>query len=257
LEKLKKSDQPPTKLSNEGVSITDKELFLGLIEELKAREQSETPFFMGLYNLETHTGIHLFSDNTIYQRPNAENSYVLNTFHNFDLVFGLFWNYFKDSPHAQDTIVVLTSDHATFPSRDYLKLGIDASPAFADEIPFLIYHPDLTSNFQFDAASRTSLDFAPTVLNILGIESQKTAFIGTSLFAEKTAIPNVSTGSSYAIWHSVESEFGYWMQITNDTQRTDSSIAKGVDHFEFIKYTSNLERQNKLWPETELEPRKK
>ena len=250
IEKLRKSSPLANNLNerDQGLIITDKELFLGLVEKLKDHERSETPFFMGIYNFETHTGVNLISDNTVYQRANAESSKLLNTFHNFDQAFGLFWNYFKESPHAKDTIVVLTSDHATFPSRDYLELDIGAPKIFVDEIPLLIYHPDLVANFQLDAVSRTSVDFAPTILDILDIKSQTTAFIGESLFKQKTLIPRPITGGYQAIWRSLEGRSGLWEKIDIDTKRSSPSITKGVDHFEFIQYSADLERQNKLCP---------
>ena len=240
---LKKQYGETVKLSPQGSSITDRELMLGLIASLRQKERSDTPFFTGIYNIETHAHARLFMADTVYQNPNGDNSYVLDTFHNFDKTFGLFWKYFKDSPHAKDTIVVLTSDHATAASRDYLALNLDAPKLFIDQIPFLIYHPDINANFRFDAQSRSSIDFAPTVLNILGVENQKVHFLGQSLFLESA--PPVAVGDGSTMWH-LDRKSMQWIEINNETVSKPGRMATAVDQFELFGYLADLERLDKL-----------
>lgn len=244
--RLKNAESTPADLSQPGLSITDRELILGLIEELKTLENTEAAFFAGLYNIETHANARLFKAKTVYQNKVGENSYVLDNFHNFDKTFGLFWEYFKHSPHAKNTIVVLTSDHATAPSRDYLKLDLGAPKMFIDQIPFLIYHPDLASNYSFDAKHRTSIDFAPTILNILGVKNQLAHFVGHSLFSQSANLPPAAAWSDSAMWQ-LDQKTMEWLEIDADTSRRSERISIAVDQFEYLEYLSELEQQNKLW----------
>jgi hypothetical protein len=105
--------------------LPDRVLFEGVIEKLKQFEepQQSQPFSLGIYNFETHTGIKPFEPGPRYRgspdSPRQPNP-ALDTFYNFDNQFGKFWKYFKHSKHYGNTIVVVTSDHATFPSKDYV-----------------------------------------------------------------------------------------------------------------------------------------
>jgi len=247
-----------TSYDREGTTIVpDRVLFEGLVERLKIEAQKgaeDTPFMIGLYNFETHTGVNLTEQNDSYSGTESnprESSYVLDTFHNFDRVFGTFWEYFQNSSHFDDTIVVLTTDHATYPSKDYVNLvkhEAGFTRLFIDQIPLLIYHPDVTESVTIDAKSATSLDFAPSMLNLLEFNKTKAPFLGESIFSinQKQLLTDMAGGSA-RIWFTTP-ERNYWGNISEGNfEKVRQNFPDKATRWEFIKYTESLERSNHLW----------
>lgn len=138
------------------------------------------PFFVGLYNFGTHAFLDIMPIGVKYRDGyNAS----LNKLHNLDNALGQFLDYFFASPYASNTILILTADHATYPEPSYRAVvGQDYQPLFVDTIPLLIYDPVHRLPPSFDAHQRTSIDFAPTLLHLLGIQYARNSFAGTSLF---------------------------------------------------------------------------
>lgn len=244
-----------SKQAKPGVDIIpDRQLIEGLINKLESRGKKEvSPFLIGLYNFETHTGIRLFEKEKPYigttSNPIKPN-YVLDTFHNFDRVFGKFWNYFKESKFYDNTIVILTTDHATFHSRDYRELvenDEDYIPIFIDKIPLLIYHPDLKSAKSVDVKSATSIDFAPSILHLSGVREIKTPFLGRSFFSNIENRPYASIGGdAQQMWW--QDDFQKWHLLNDDSEKGDNEITTNQkSQREFLKYVQSLEQANKLW----------
>jgi hypothetical protein len=230
-------------------TITDKQLIRGLVMRLKEyQDKPDLRFAIGLYNFETHTGVRLFEDTTRYRQEGVASAITLDTFHNFDQAFGEFWDYFKNSPYFLNTSVVITSDHATYPSREYNSLVSDSpgyTPLFVDQIPFLIYHPDGRSIEPVDAKNATAVNFAPSLLHFLGLKSEVNAFIGRSVFAIDTRYPEPAASGGSVLWSRHES--GRWMRI-DDTNRGDLPVIfePAGAYFDYINFTQSLERSNRL-----------
>ncbi len=235
---------PLLKTTYESGTLTDKELIDGLIYRLQALENDneQNPFLFGLYNFQTHTGIRLKEKESVYRRPGFEPSYVLNTIHNFDQVFGIFWKYFKKSKLYENTIVIVTSDHATFPSKDYINLT--NYKIWSDKLPLLIYHPTVDLERTFNAEHVSSINLAPTLLHLMGVKNRPNAFLGSSIFDENANIPKVMTGAGIGFWY--RDSRGHWTRIDNETKPSEKT-ANGIDQFHFISYCYDLERGNKLW----------
>jgi phosphoglycerol transferase MdoB-like AlkP superfamily enzyme len=91
---------------------------------------------------------------------------------------------FKSSPLADNTMVVITADHATYCDEDFRNTFPDYYRAdmSCDEIPLLIYYKGNTG--QLNAQGRNSLDLAPTVLDLLNIGYPE-SFMGDSLYRAK------------------------------------------------------------------------
>jgi hypothetical protein len=233
----------------ESKTITDKQLIRGLVVRLQEREsRADSPFAIGLYNFETHTGVRLFEDTTRYSHEGVPSATTLDTFHNFDQAFGEFWEYFKDSPYYQNTSVVITSDHATFPSREYTSLMSGSpgyTPLFVDEIPFLVYHPDGYSAEPIDAKNATAVNFAPSLLHLLGIKSEINAFIGKSVFATDNSYPEPAASGGSVLWSRHQSE--RWKRIDNGNRDDLPEIFEPAGaYFDYINFTQSLERSNRL-----------
>ena len=159
--------------------ISDKDAFELLYNTAEVYGSSGTPFFLGMYSFGTHASFD--SENEIY--GNGGNR-MLNKFYNADYQIGAFMEKFKNSPLADNTMVVITADHATYCDEDFRNTFPDYYRAdmSCDEIPLLIYYKGTTGCL--DAQGRNSLDLAPTILDILNIGYPET-FMGDSLYRAK------------------------------------------------------------------------
>lgn len=167
-------------------SLDDASLFSGLVAFLRQRHASDAtqPFFIGLYNIGTHAFLPVDAAGARY--GDSHNG-ALNRLHDFDHALGLFLDYFYQSPYADNTILVFTTDHASYPEPDYRAVaGKDLNPYFVDRIPLLIDDPFHRLPRQLDAAGRNSLDLAPTLLQLLGIRATRNSFLGHSLFEPRS-----------------------------------------------------------------------
>ncbi len=188
------------------ISVTDKQL-LGYLPDLL--QSMKSPFFIGVYNF----GTHLFEDSPDVKYGDRR-SVVLNRFHNFDTQFGEFIRRFRESPLSKNTILIVTSDHATFPAPEFLAVE-DATPnVFVDRIPLMIYW-DGVRHLNLDMKGRNSLAFAPTVLNIVGLKNERNFFLGCSIFQDE-CLP--SNHVSKIDEHYFFTEFG---NVTHHSAITD------------------------------------
>lgn len=159
--------------------LTDRESFRSLTRYLQERKDA-APFFISLYSIDTHAFLDIPQDGIPY-RDGSEPA--LNTLHTLDAEFGAFYDYFMSSRYAGNTILVLTVDHAHYAEPPYVRVaGRPYKPYFVDQVPLLIHAPWLTLPARFDAHGRTSLDLAPTILQMLDRNQVRNSFLGYSIF---------------------------------------------------------------------------
>lgn len=166
--------------------LDDGSLFRGLVAFLEARAQKadDKPFFVATYNIGTHAFIPMVKGGHAYADGHSR---VLDKLHNYDAAVGAFLDYLDASPYAENTIVVFTADHATYPDVPYREVaGKGLKPYFVDRIPLLIHDPTHHLPAVFDAQGRNSLDMAPTLLQLLGIRLAPNSFLGASLFEPRS-----------------------------------------------------------------------
>ena len=157
---------------NSEESLSDQEMFSALADLILERKL-ESPYFIGFYNYGTHLG-----QNSPDIKYADGNNLILNAIHNFDDAFGKF---LKKVENQQDLVIIFTADHAAFPSRLYNETFGTNRTFFVDKIPFAIWYQGIKPRI-VDANGRNSLDFAPTLLNALKINSGFNYFLGCSLF---------------------------------------------------------------------------
>ncbi len=230
-------------------TIADKYLIKGLIARMKERDaRLDKPFAIGLYNFETHTGARLIEDNTRYSQDGIASAATLDNFHNYDKAFGEFWAYFKESPYYENTVVVVTTDHATFPSREYNNLVTGSPgyvPVFADKIPLIIYHPNGRSDEPIDANEASAVNLVPSLLHVLGLQSEMNAFLGKSVFNAENTYPGPAASGGAVLWSRHKS--GRWKRISDRNRNELPEIFEDAGaYFDYIKFTQSLERTNKL-----------
>jgi lipoteichoic acid synthase len=208
-------------------------------------EYLAAPLFLTMYSVETHAWGDVVEDGIKYQNGKRN---VLNTIHNTDDAFGVFWRYFKNSKYADNTIIVFTSDHTRYYSRPFTKLIAayeeqDYQQLFVGRIPMIIYDPTATLPDTFNANYASSIDLAPSLLHLLGIPNEKNAFLGKSIFeqnAKDKEIPGLASyeASTYVIDH----------EKIHSENNTDSRIQQIDLPGRYIKYVQALEVTNRIYP---------
>ena len=158
--------------------LSDRELYNFAIENIENLTDTKKPFFLCIYTLGTHHGF----DSPDYKYNDGTNPY-LNKFYNHDIWFGEFFDKFRQSKLYDNTILIVTSDHAPCPAPLYQKTFSINNDSFIDKIPFIIHFKGV-NHIDIDALYRNSLSFAPTLLDILQIKLDKNYFLGNSIFVD-------------------------------------------------------------------------
>ena len=161
-------------------SLTDKEAYQLLFNELVNTKDKRIPRFITVYTFGTHV---TFDSNE--KKYGTGDNRLLNRFYNCDYQFGQFIDKLKHSDIGADTVLIFTTDHASYVDEDYTKTfypEYERFDTFADTVPFIIWYKGIISA-SVDAKGRNSLDLAPTVLDYLDMDSSN-YFLGTSLFRD-------------------------------------------------------------------------
>ena len=145
-------------------------------EELNASGQ---PFLISCYTFNTHVSW----DESEEDYGDGSNP-TLNKFYDCDIQFGEFMERFNASDLADNTIIIFTTDHATYTDKDFVDTFPEDAAAresnMCGTMPFFIYYKGITPE-TYDAGGRNSLDMVPTVLDYIDI-SAPNYFLGRSLF---------------------------------------------------------------------------
>lgn len=159
-------------------TMADKDAYSLLLKTAKKRAKESSPFFLSMYTFGTHVSL---------DSPNKKfgdgKDPMLNKFYDLDYWFGNFIKEFNKSDLAEDTILVFTTDHATYVDSSYqATFGKNRQVGSLDKVPFFIYYKGVEAE-TVDAAGRNSLDMTPTVLDFLDVSAEN-YFLGSSLFAQ-------------------------------------------------------------------------
>jgi phosphoglycerol transferase MdoB-like AlkP superfamily enzyme len=172
--------------------MSDKKIFSALKTVVSA--QSLKPFFIGMYSSGTHHGMD--SPDEKYQK--GTNPFY-NKFYNYDFQLGEFVSWFKKSQYFDDTVLIITADHSTFPVPEFKKSFNTSTDFFVDTIPLVMIGGGIVPKI-VNATGKNSLSLAPTILQILNINNSPNYFLGCSLFDLKCSskFSNLSViGDSY------------------------------------------------------------
>jgi hypothetical protein len=170
-------------------------------------ENAAQPFFAGITTVDLHLPFNWTPVPTIVPGPEGQ---LLNIVHSTDDAFGIFWRWFQQSKFRDNTILVVTGDHAIFPVPEYRQLrGSDWTPSYYDRLPLLIYAPGYQLPRTWEPPIATSVDLLPTLLHLLGINDAN-PFEGLSIFDDQT-------GRTGALGDNVE--FLYSNQLDAGGQR--------------------------------------
>lgn len=156
--------------------IDDSDMYDLLFDTCMEQSEKGAPFFTAIYTFGTHVSMDSpdpFGDGS---------DPVLNRFHHLDRSFGAFLEKFMDSSLAENTVLIFTEDHATYPDNDFRRTFPEEERiGYTSEVPLGIYYKGVVPAV-FDVNGRNSLGLAPTILDLLDI-SAPNYFLGSSLFS--------------------------------------------------------------------------
>ncbi len=165
--------------------IRDQDVFGFAVKLMK--EGISQPFLMTLSTLDMHPPY-----DPLFTHPKAKGSGLLNCLYSADTAFGELWKYFKDSPYARNTVLLVVADHAMGPNSEYIKLlNQYGQPArrMCDFIPCIMYLPQNSAwRGRVNRTICTNLDIAPTLLDMMNVDVPN-PFLGLSLFSERPRFP--------------------------------------------------------------------
>ncbi len=112
------------------------------------------------------------------------NNKIINKFSYLDKSFGEFIKEFEKSTIYENTIIIFTTDHATYTDLEFKETfpNYEKTLQSFDKIPLFIYHKDVVAQ-NIDVKERTSINLAPTILDYLDIGGEN-YFLGESLFSD-------------------------------------------------------------------------
>lgn len=168
--------------SEESGDIYDKQAFELLYDTIDKQSVFQKSFLTAIYTFGTHVSF----DSPDEKFKDGKDP-LLNKFYNMDYQFGQFIEKFKKNKNLDNTLLILTTDHATYGEEDFAHSfpNYHRERSEIDNIPFFLYHKDITPQI-IDVQGRNSLGMAPTVLDYLDITTEN-CFLGKSLFVLEDA----------------------------------------------------------------------
>lgn len=225
---------------------------------LSAMDRSQKPFFGVVFSLNTH---HPFAIPAGAPRPftKRQQGEFLNAYHYSDSVLGHFMAEMSRRPYFNNTVFLITGDHAHHTGLDYLDDRM---------VPLLVYSPGrIPAGVRHDIASQ--LDILPTTLALSG---------GDSLYASTGRdLLNVPHGPTFAFfaggsgtnvigWIQNDRIFSEWLRgdlhgmfsivrplQAIDLKRTEPELVQRLRRrtLHLHQFVRTLESENRIWPPPE------
>lgn len=256
-------DELASVISGEPLSwgYSDHQLFPAMWKLVQ--QQKKEPFLMMLSTVDTHPPFDLARDMVKY--GDGKNN-VLNSYHTADDAFGIWWQQFTQSQYASNTIVIAVADHATFPGAEIKKLLPNRAGdlSFYDRNLFLMYIPPAflsqiaplqsMENRKIDTYA-SSIDVAPTVLHLLGVNAT-TSFEGHSIFAQRKQFPNVLGMHEYGLYINQETKSGRAVsyqipsELSCDSNHgilTSSTPLTLCEYMQFYAWKRKMFEEGRFW----------
>ncbi len=172
-----------------------------LIERLERQRQSDgRPYFLVMLTLDSHEPGMAPADCTLPRDAqgldlvkdlpaDAAGRRLLTGYHCSDRAIGQLGHFLLDSPRSDQTMWLVTADHAAFPDLVPASVYVDPAAAHASaRIPLLIHDPlhELPAHI---ATLGGTQDLAPTLIDLLEMPDAPNSLTGLSLFDERQQHP--------------------------------------------------------------------
>jgi phosphoglycerol transferase MdoB-like AlkP superfamily enzyme len=149
-------------------------------QRIISERRKSNPFFLSISTIEAHfpyTPPEIYGDGK---------DGLLSSMRSADTAFGHFMEYFQKSSLKNNTILIITADHAiqSLKNQNSLPDAFGNRYPGYDRIPLAIYLPgNRTLDGKKNPVPAGELDITPTILDMLGIDT-KNSFMGISLFSD-------------------------------------------------------------------------
>jgi arylsulfatase A-like enzyme len=162
--------------------LYDEDLFRG-VTRLLEDGSLRPPFLLTLATTDTH-----YPYAVLHRHPAAGGNDLLDALHSTDAGFGLFWERFRRSPRAADTLVLVTADHA-LAGRTLRRRGGAPRLSRFDRLAGWLHVPG-TERWRGTRSDVlcSQLDLTPSLLDVLGLDAEN-PFLGLSAFSDRPAHP--------------------------------------------------------------------
>ncbi len=215
----------------------DDQTVFNVVKDLAENLSKKQPFFLAVSTIETHSGYKPKKNAKRY--PEKPENRILTQVHNLDYSFGIFWEWFKKSKLKDNTIVVLTADHAHNPTIPFnATFGDYVSHSTFDKVCLIIYDPLHKLPKEFEA-NTTSIDLTPTLIHLLGFENFPNPWLGLSFFGDRQVF-NKSLGlhNTFTLMKLDNGE----MTVFDESETLEKKQLLDIIHF-----TQGIYIQNRLW----------
>ncbi len=233
-------------------------------DSVKYLEHMQQPFYVKFITLSNHFPFVIDQKNQSFEPANTDDSSVNNYFvtaHYLDQALQQFFDYLKKSGLYNNSVIVLYGDHYGISDTRNLKLapllGKSASTwnSFDDaqmqRVPLMIHIPnDHNGGVQHQYGGE--IDFLPTLLHLLGINSEKYIQFGTDLFSPEhnqvVAFRNYNfVTPKYTVIGNTIYENQTGQIITHPSKEVKAEIAKDRKHVtEELTLSDSLNNKNLL-----------
>lgn len=220
-------------------------------------QKAKSPWLIMLSTVDSHQPYNIAKD-VVQFADGASN--VLNAFHTTDDAFGKFWQWFKISEFATNTILITVADHAAFPTAyrnipEYKEQERQGQITYYDENVFMMYVPDGKLPKVVDKYS-SELDVTPTILHLLNINVPNT-FDGYSIFEDRVKYPNLLGMHELGLYINQVDAKGKRQELyqlpanlAETCEPEDKSIGKELtlcEYYQFYVWKRQMLEQGRLW----------
>ncbi|MFW5998854.1 MAG: LTA synthase family protein [Halanaerobiaceae bacterium] len=175
------------KLNKKGLGINDFDFFRNSQNYI---EKTEEPFFSFLITSTSHGPFKYYPNSYSDRYTDINSTLVRDYFRSMSFVdesIEMFYDYLKEKNLLKDTILVIYGDHTAEIDEDIysskVNFNMNKDIKSPEAVPLFIYHPEMKSK-EIDNPGST-VDIAPTIMDLMGFEEMPKEFLGTSLLKQE------------------------------------------------------------------------
>jgi len=185
-----KEDYPDPADFDTSWGVFDEPYFQYVAGKLDEMHEQGKPFAVGVFSLTAHFPFNIPEQykGTLPEGPIP----VLRSQAYADLALRRFFETAKNKPWYKDTLFIITADHGT---QLYLE-NYRKDPLGGWRIPILYFHPSMQWPKVNSAQPTQQIDILPSILDFLGVSSDRTIPLGRSVFkpGPRTIVVRTSAG---------------------------------------------------------------
>jgi phosphoglycerol transferase MdoB-like AlkP superfamily enzyme len=166
---------------NMGFGVDDSIMFNSVVNWLDQRS-SDKPFLLTISTINMHPPYKVTD-----HYPNSPDNILFNSIYSTDKGFGTLWEYFKKSRYKNNTVLIVTADHAMGNQHEFsifTKKYKQYVMPFFDNIPFIVYFPGGARGGMVNNTPCWQVDILPTLLDMMNLDMAN-PFMGLSIFSER------------------------------------------------------------------------